>query len=261
MPSLEQNKRLWSQYDWTHSGEEWSARWGGTHHLWTTALLPRLGAFVQDGSRVLEIGPGYGRFTAYLAPMCAHLTVVDLASNCIEHCRRRFARVRNIDFFVNDGRSLPFIAGESIDLAVSFDSLVHADHETLNAYIHELDRVLSPQGVAVLHHSNLMSLLRVAGIEPRSLNRHMRSPDVDAACVSAMTATLDRTECCLQEHISWDESGSLIDCISVLRRVMTGDRRPGPKTILNPGFFPEACRLSQVMTLYSSFAKSPDVVQ
>ena len=47
------------------------------------------------------------------------------------------------------------VADRSVDFAFSFDSLVHADAEVLDAYAAELARTLAPDGVAFIHHSNL----------------------------------------------------------------------------------------------------------
>src|SRR5688572_13503095 len=134
------NKRRWEQQtDWALEGEEWSEYWGSSTAQWHGCLLPRLAPFVPAGS-ILEIAPGYGRWTRFLSSLAGELTIVDLAENCIEHCRKRFADQRHIRFVVNDGKSLAAIPGRSIDLVFSFDSLVHADLMVLESYISQLDR-------------------------------------------------------------------------------------------------------------------------
>lgn len=47
------------------------------------------------------------------------------------------------------------VADSSVDFAFSFDSLVYVEAEVLKGYLTELARVLKPDGVAFLHHSNL----------------------------------------------------------------------------------------------------------
>ena len=49
---------------------------------------------------------------------------------------------------MNDGQSLPMVADSSIDLAFSFDSLVHVEDDVMPSYLDELARVLSEDGVA-----------------------------------------------------------------------------------------------------------------
>ena len=170
MADVETNLRIWERsWDWSRAGEEWSDSWGGTPALWFGALVPRLHAFLP-AETVLEIAPGYGRWTQYLKDACERLVVVDLAERCIEHCRSRFADVPNIEYHVNDGRSLAMVAERSVDLAFSFDSLVHAEEDVLAAYLGELARTLKPDGVAFLHHS-------VAGDHPRLNTLARRVPD------------------------------------------------------------------------------------
>src|SRR3954465_4440834 len=141
-------------WDWSTSGEEWSSWWGGTPALWYGALLPRIHSFVPTGT-ILEIAPGFGRWTQYLKDLADRLILVDLAEKCIEHCSTRFADAKNMEFHVNDGRSLPMVADASVDLVFSWDSLVHADMDIIDDYVGELRRILTPNGVAFLHHSNV----------------------------------------------------------------------------------------------------------
>lgn len=68
MPSLTENKMVWDQfYDWSMCGDKWSAASGGVSYQWWTTLFPRLQRFVP-ARRILEIAPGYGRWTHYLKP-------------------------------------------------------------------------------------------------------------------------------------------------------------------------------------------------
>ena len=46
------------------------------------------------------------------------------------------------------------VGDAAVDFAFSFDSLVHVEAETLADYLAELARVLVPDGVGFLHHSN-----------------------------------------------------------------------------------------------------------
>src|SRR4030088_2097980 len=113
MGDLVQNRAVWNEtWDWSRRGEEWSDWWGGTEAEWFGALLPRIHAHVPPGT-ILEIAPGYGRWTQYLKDLCDRLIVVDLAERCILHCRERFADSPNIDYHVNDGRSLEMLADRS----------------------------------------------------------------------------------------------------------------------------------------------------
>src|SRR4051812_30705357 len=104
MAQVEKNLSVWNQtWDWGTAGDEWSTWWGGTPALWYGGLLPRIHTFVPAGT-ILEIAPGYGRWTQYLKDLADQLVIVDLAQKCIDGCRQRFADADNISYHVNDGR-------------------------------------------------------------------------------------------------------------------------------------------------------------
>jgi ubiquinone/menaquinone biosynthesis C-methylase UbiE len=121
---------------------------GGARRHWEHFLLPRIRRFLPAGT-ILEIAPGHGRWTQFLAPYCQQLIVVDLSPSCIDFCKQRFATLQNISYFTNDGSSLEMVADGSLDFAFSFDSLVHADAATVEQYVRQLQKKLRP-GAAVL---------------------------------------------------------------------------------------------------------------
>jgi hypothetical protein len=91
MPSIGDNQKTWQEiYDWSNGGDEWSQVWGGEDMQWYGVILPRIQAFVTDPERkhtprtILEIAPGFGRWTKYLKDLCDRLVVVDLAPKCID---------------------------------------------------------------------------------------------------------------------------------------------------------------------------------
>src|SRR5207248_6740177 len=140
------------RYDWPQKGEEWSSSWGGPEAQWFGAVLPRIHAFVPAHT-ILEIAPGFGRWTRYLKDYCHDLIVVDMAERCIKACQQAFASSSHITYHVNDGKSLAMIADRSIDFVFSFDSLVHAEADVIAAYLGQLARKLAPNGAGFFHHS------------------------------------------------------------------------------------------------------------
>jgi hypothetical protein len=71
MPTVEQNLQLWNSiYGWTQQGEEWSSAWGGSEAQWLGAIFPRIRAFIPTDS-ILEIAPGFGRWTNFLKRWCS----------------------------------------------------------------------------------------------------------------------------------------------------------------------------------------------
>lgn len=259
MPDVDENLTNWtSGWEWPEQGDEWSAWWGGTDALWHGALLPRIHAWVPTGT-VLEIAPGFGRWTAYLKDLAERLVIVDLTERCIDHCRERFAGSDNIDYHVGDGRSLPMVADASVDFAFSFDSLVHAETDVIGAYMGELARVLKPDGVAFLHHSNIGAYAPLTRIARRVRGRlhgplvrrgalinmpAWRAESVTADSVSAQ-AEAAGLACIGQERINWEHGRYLIDALTLV--TPRGSRWERPRRVVNnPLFTDEARRMARL---------------
>jgi SAM-dependent methyltransferase len=243
MGTLIENQRHWSAYDWRQGGDEWSEVWGGSESLWWGTLFPRVRHYLPAGT-LLEIAPGYGRFTRFLKDHCERLIGVDLTARCVEACRERFAGDPRLSFHVNDGTSLPMVEDRAVDFAFSFDSLVHAEAEVVTAYLGELARVLRPDGAAVLHHSNVAAL-RAAGVEFENL--HWRAESVSAALV-AEACERAGLACIGQEIVNWGRE-ELTDCFSVITPRGSRHERP-PVRLDNPSFMAEACRQADLARVY-----------
>jgi SAM-dependent methyltransferase len=259
MPEVERNLANWSSgWDWSQQGDEWSAPWGGTPALWYGAILPRIHAFVPTGT-ILEIAPGYGRWTQYLKDLCDRLVIVDLTAGCIDHCRRRFASDDNIEYHVNDGRSLEMVDDGSVQFAFSFDSLVHAESDVLGAYLEQLARKLSPDGVGFIHHSNIgayRSLTKLARRTPGKVFGPLVRSGVLINTVAwraeSVTANSVAEQCeaaglaCIgQEKINWEAGRYLIDTLTIFTR--KGSAWDRPRTVVrNPFFTSEAKRMARL---------------
>lgn len=257
MADVEKNLAVWESWDWSKEGEEWSASWGGTSALWRGTLHPRISQFVPTGT-ILEIAPGYGRWTQYLQGLCDELIVVDLTENCIEHCRKRFANLDHIAYHVNDGRSLAMIEDESIDFVFSFDSLVHVELDVLEAYLAQLGTKLRPGGAGFLHHSNAgeyrflnSAARRVPEKVRRRLVDHGLLTDVYAWRAESVTTEKVAHACAragltlfTQEAINWERGRFTIDALSTFGR--TDGNPSAPVTIRNANFRNEAQRYAQL---------------
>lgn len=220
MSELQVNKDFWgNSYSWPAQGDEWSVPWGGEDMQWYCTLLPRLHPYLEilnakgnlSVETLLEIAPGYGRWTKYLKNFCDELIIVDLAESCIEACKTRFQTEQNFQYFVNDGKSLEMIKDESIELIFSFDSLVHAEVDVIEAYLLEFSKKLTLNGVVFIHHSNLASSKRTVK------NHHWRASSVSYKLVQDL-AHRSGLRCLSQEIFAWGGSQFPIDCISVLVR-------------------------------------------
>jgi len=246
MPTLSENLHVWGRHNWSMNGDEWSNAWGGTTGMWYGVMLPRIHSWLPC-RRLLEIAPGFGRWTQFLKDQATHLMAVDLVAECIEGCRERFSDSTHIEFFVNDGRSLSMIADGSIDFAFSFDALVHVQADVMQAYVHELGKKLAPDGVAFIHHSNLSGISRV----PLALNwladKHWRlaklAPDLGWRDPSVSAPLVEQwchdggLVCRSQELVTWS-SRHLTDCFSVMTPVRSKWARPNT-VVRNPHFRPQ----------------------
>ena len=219
MPSIEENKSVWgSSYDWSRAGDEWSENYGTPHSQWFGCIYPRIFPFLKG--KVLEIAPGYGRWTQFLILNCTSLIGVDLSSQCVEHCKLRFQNLACVEFEVNDGLGLPMIGDASIDFVFSFNSLVHAEADVMSSYIDELARVLKPNGTAFVHHSNLgavhRSLWQKVRRAGRPYSREWRAYSMSAEKMRGFV-TRAGMSCIQQELVPWGTGWPvLIDCMTTI---------------------------------------------
>lgn len=107
-----------------------------------------------DLSVTVELACGHGRHAERAAPLCGHLTLIDLLPENIEFCRKRLAGRDNLSFIVNSGADLPVETG-SVTAIYCYDAMVHFPLPVVDAYMAETARVLRPGGMALYHHSNL----------------------------------------------------------------------------------------------------------
>jgi len=149
--SVTANWLQWSGWDWSKDGDEWSNSNEWKMSLVTHVLEPN----IPSGSRVLEIGPGAGRWTEFLAQRAARLYLVDLTKESITRCKTRFASFTSICYFVNNGQNLSFIQPDSIDRIWSWDVFVHIRGSDVDRYLSQFCTILVPGGRGVIHHSRL----------------------------------------------------------------------------------------------------------
>ena len=159
MPTIKENLDIWDlKYDWSKNGDEWTGQakicnipyeeWRGS--IAKYFIYPN----INKHSTVLEIGPGHGRWTAYILKNAKKAILVDLSPNCISFCKKRFTDFNNITYFVNNGKDLSFIKSESIDFIWSYDVFVHIEPNAIADYFSEFRRILKKDGKAIIHHAN-----------------------------------------------------------------------------------------------------------
>jgi ubiquinone/menaquinone biosynthesis C-methylase UbiE len=227
---------------------------------WHGTLMPRIRRFLPTGT-ILEIACGYGRWTQFLRQHCDRLVGVDLSVECIDAVKARFAADERASFFLNDGKSLAMVPDDSVDFIFSFDSLVHADRDTLDAYVAQFRRVLRRNGAAFIHHSNngecapfhprripkLRYVLRRLGLLE---HQHLRDLSVSASAVEQM-ARRHGLACVGQEIHTWLTQRTYIDCFSVIVRSDAMAASRGNTVVRNKSFPVEASSWASLSRLYS----------
>lgn len=160
MPDIAWNLKVWDKtYAWPKDGDEWTEQaqfCGVPYESWKeslaqTFLIPHL----KKESVVIEIGPGHGRWTHFIAPRvtCGTVHLVDISQSCLDYCLKNLITY-GFNFLKNDGRTLPKeVLPGSVDFIWSFDTFVHIEEPEIRSYARELFRVLKPQGMGVIHHA------------------------------------------------------------------------------------------------------------
>lgn len=237
------------KYDWKDAGEEWSERWGTSAAQWSGTIFPRIRQSLPVPT-ILEIGPGYGRWTHYLKDHCQRLIIVDRAAECIDACRDRFANDLRITGYVNEAGALPMVPDQSVDFVFSFDVFVHIKREIVEKYLGEFARVLKIGGRGFIHHSNLAAYAnsprKFLPASVRKVLTKWHLLDDDHHRIPTMSAELFRQlcwknglQCIRQELVNW-RGRRLIDCFSWIERSENTREVKTTEIISNPNFMREA---------------------
>lgn len=220
MPTVAENQRIWTGFDWSMAGEEWSVGFGGGERAWFAVWKPRI-RHCLPAARVVELGPGFGAWTGRLVAEGSHVVALDITERCVEACRQRFPPAA-VTPRLTDGRSMPGVADRSIDLVFSAQSLVHADWDCMAGYLAECARVLKPGASAFMHHSNMAACAPDPQRDAYQIAQSLRGPDVSAERMREEARRLG-LECVVQEIVPW--GGHLMnDCFTLVRQPASGAR-------------------------------------
>ena len=159
--TINENKRIWDNYDWSQAGEEWTSdvkRYKGLDpNSWKTFLINEMMLkYIKKGSTILEIGPGAGRWTEILQTLASWLILVEISEKCLNLCKERFKTCNNIEYRLFREK-LDFIDSNSIDYIWTYDVFVHINPTDVERYIEGFQRILKPGGCAIIHHSGTFS--------------------------------------------------------------------------------------------------------
>jgi SAM-dependent methyltransferase len=163
--------------------DAWSERMHGSVLPWATTD-------VDLGGDVLEIGPGYGVTTRWLAPRTGSLTAVEVDGTMAADLAREFGE-SGVDVRHGDGAELPFADG-SFDAVVCFTMLHHVPTPQLQDRLFaEAARVLRPAGTfagidslvtlrfRMIHIGDTMTAVAPAGLPDRLRTAGLATPDTE----------------------------------------------------------------------------------
>jgi len=162
--SIESNRRMWNNWDWSDEGEEWTYD-VKTHKdedpvKWKTTLINEMMLkYIKNESTILEIGPGGGRWTGELQKLAKNLIIADISKKCLDICKKRFKSKTNIKYELIDKR-LDFIQNNTLDFVWSYDVFVHINPSDVERYIKDFERILKIGGNAIIHHSGTYPLYK-----------------------------------------------------------------------------------------------------
>lgn len=106
-------------------------------------------------STLLEIGSGIGRMTSAFTQLCAKVFAADVDAAFLERCRETVSKHGNAErlqtIHVADGKTLQ-LADNSVDIAFSYITLQHCDHDDALHLTREAVRVARSGGSVILNY-------------------------------------------------------------------------------------------------------------
>lgn len=133
--------------NWIHRRLCQSKCWKG---IATAKAFPWVFEDIALRGDILEIGPGYGVFTAQLQPLARKLTCLEVDGKLAAGLARRIRtenRAKNVEVLCGDGAAMPFPDG-AFDAVVCFTMLHHVPSAALqDRLFSQAVRVLRPGGV------------------------------------------------------------------------------------------------------------------
>ena len=149
-----------SIHPWTKDGDEWFGQakaCGISYDVWKQSIIDRYFTLFKPGGTFLEIGPGHGRWTQYLAEISKKLIIVDTSPNCLDFCQRKLLGKVLLRSYLSKGSDLPSDMNAQVDGIWSFDCFVHVSPEDFKSYLLEIGRVLRPGAHAIIHYAESSS--------------------------------------------------------------------------------------------------------
>lgn len=163
-----------------------------------------------DLTNVVELACGHGRHVNRYKENSDSIILVDILSDNIEYCKKRFVGENKIIYYVNSGYDLSEIDSESQTSLFTYDAMVHFEMLDIFNYLKETCRILKNGGMALFHHSNNTENYKVT-FSTGTNGRNYMSKDLFAYLCNR--AGLNVIE---QKVIDWNHPQ--LDCITLVRK-------------------------------------------
>jgi SAM-dependent methyltransferase len=132
------------------------------------AMERRLGARVEPGHDIVEIGCGVGRLTRALRSRGRSVRALDVSAEMVDRARALNDHLDGVEFIVGDGVSLAPIGSASADVIQSDVVFQHIPDPAITlGYVREMGRVLRPGGFAMFQVSNAPEVHAQPGLAQR----------------------------------------------------------------------------------------------
>ena len=118
-------------------------------------VLRKLGARIEEGDSVVDIGCGIGRLTRVIASRASEVYAIDVSKEMLAQAKQHNGHLENVEWIHGDGTTLQPIPNESVEAAISHVVFQHIpDPQITYGYVAEMGRVLRPGGWAAFQVSD-----------------------------------------------------------------------------------------------------------
>ncbi len=132
-------------------------RHGQLEYRTTMAYIHR---YVPEGSVILEVGAGTGRYSAALAKEGMDVTAVELVESNLAVLKENSRGIENIKAYQGDAADLSRFGDNSFDVALFFGPMYHLyEPEEVNRAIDEAIRVTKPGGVIMFAFISVFAIM------------------------------------------------------------------------------------------------------
>ena len=164
-----------------------------------------------DLENVIELAVGHGRHVKMYEPWAKHIVAVDILQKNIDYCKERYKDSKKIDYLCNNGYNLKELNSGEYTALFCYDAMVHFEMMDIYEYLKDIYRVLKPNGMALLHHSNNTSDYRGSFSNSMAGARNYMSKDLFAYL--SYRAGFEVVD---QKVIDWEVKD--LDCVTLLKK-------------------------------------------